>query len=57
MLQAGVPDEIAKNYTEMGAAMRSGETYSDYEVNRPVTFGKTKFEFFAPVFAAVYAQS
>jgi len=57
MLQAGVPEEIAKNYAEMGAAMRSGEMASDYLKNKPTVFGKTKFEAFAPVFAAVYAQS
>ena len=57
MLQAGVPEEIAKNYAEMGAAMRSGEMDSDYLKNKPSVFGKTKFEAFAPVFAAVYAQS
>jgi uncharacterized protein YbjT (DUF2867 family) len=57
MLQAGVPEEIAKNYAEMGAAMRSGEMASDYLKNKPSEFGKTKLEDFAPVFAAVYAQS
>jgi uncharacterized protein YbjT (DUF2867 family) len=57
MVQAGVPEEIAKNYAEMGAAMRSGEMDSDYLKNKPSVFGKTKFEAFAPVFAAVYAQS
>ena len=57
MLQAGVPEEIAKNYAEMGAAMRSGEMDSDYKKNKPAIFGKTKLEAFAPVFAAVYAQS
>ena len=57
MLQAGVPEEIAKNYAEMGAAMRSGEMNSDYLKNKPSEFGKTKLEAFAPVFAAVYAQS
>lgn len=57
MLQAGLPEEIAKNYAEMGAAMRSGEMDSDYKVNRPAVLGKTKLEAFAPVFAAVYAQS
>lgn len=57
MLQAGVPEEIAKNYAEMGAAMRSGEMDSDYKKNKPAVFGKTKLEAFAPVFAAVYAQS
>ena len=57
MLQAGVPEEIAKNYAEMGAAMRSGEMDSDYLKNKPTVFGKTKFESFAPVFAAVFAKS
>ena len=56
MLQAGVPEEIAKNYAEMGAAMRSGEMDSDYLKNKPAVFGKTKFEAFAPVFAAVYSK-
>lgn len=56
MLQAGVPEEVAKNYAEMGSAMRSGEMVSDYLKNKPATFGKTKLEAFAPVFAAVYSQ-
>jgi len=57
LLQAGLPEEIAKNYVEMGAAMRSGEMSADYNLNRPAQFGKTKFEAFAPVFATIYAQS
>lgn len=57
MLQAGIPEEIAKNYTEMGAAMRSGEMASEYNANHPSSFGKTKLEAFAQVFASVYAQS
>ncbi|HET6559759.1 MAG TPA: NAD(P)H-binding protein [Prolixibacteraceae bacterium] len=56
MQQAGLPDEIARNYTEMGAALRSGEMNSDYTAYPPVTFGKTKLEDFAPYFAAVYAE-
>lgn len=54
--QAGLPDEIAHNYTEMGAALRSGEMTSDYMTHRPYSFGKTKLEDFAPYFAAVYAE-
>jgi uncharacterized protein YbjT (DUF2867 family) len=57
MLQAGVPEEIAKNYAEMGSAIRSGEMVSEYMKNKTMEFGKTKLEDFAPVFAAVYAQS
>jgi uncharacterized protein YbjT (DUF2867 family) len=57
LLQAGLPEEIAKNYIEMGAAMRSGEMASDYNENRPAVFGKTKLEDYATTFASVYAQS
>lgn len=56
MQQAGVPDEIAKNYTEMGAAVRSGEMFSDYNANRPTSWGKTKLEDFAQYFAEVYDE-
>lgn len=57
MLQAGLPEEIARNYAEMGSAMRSGEMASDYLVNRPSVFGQTKLDIFSRTFAAVYAQS
>lgn len=56
MLQNGVPEDIAKNYTEMGAAMRSGEMASDYLKNKPAKFGRTIFEAFAPVFAEAYKK-
>lgn len=56
MIQAGLPEEIAINFTEMGAAVRSGEMASDYKAHPPLNFGKTKLETFAPYFAAVYAQ-
>ena len=57
MLQAGIPEEIAKNYTEMGGAMRSGEMASDYQKNKPAEFGKSNLEVWSRVFASVYAQS
>ena len=57
MLQAGIPEEIAKNYTEMGAAMRSGEMASDYQKNKPAEFGKNNLEVWSREFASVYAQS
>lgn len=57
MLQAGVPEEIARNYTEMGAAMRSGEMISEYLKNKPAKLGKTKLEDFAQIFAQVYHQA
>jgi uncharacterized protein YbjT (DUF2867 family) len=57
MLQNGLPLDIAKNYAEMGAALRSGEMVSEYNLSKPVKFGKTRFEEFAGVFAAAYAQA
>jgi uncharacterized protein YbjT (DUF2867 family) len=57
LLQAGLPREVAQNYAEMGAAMRNGEMSADYNAHRPSAFGKIKLEAFAPVFAAIYAQS
>lgn len=56
MLQNSLPLDIAKNYAEMGAAMRSGEMASEYNVSKSIKFGKTRFEEFAPVFAAAYSQ-
>ena len=54
MLQNGVPEDVAKNYAEMGAAMRSGEMAAEYNKSRAATFGKRNLETFAPVFAAAY---
>lgn len=54
MLQAGIPSEIAKNYTEMGTAMRSGEMAVHFNKYRPKHFHKTKLEEFAETFAAMY---
>ena len=55
--QNGLPADIAKNYAEMGAAMRSGEMASEYNAQKSFTFEKTKLEHFSKQFAAVYAQS
>jgi uncharacterized protein YbjT (DUF2867 family) len=57
MLQNGVPEDIAKNYAEMGAAMRSGEMAKEYNDSQLSAFGKSKFESFAPVFAGAYSQA
>jgi uncharacterized protein YbjT (DUF2867 family) len=56
MLQGGLPEEIAKNYVEMGQALRSGLMSEDYWKHRPSVFGKTKLEDFAKAFAAAYNQ-
>jgi uncharacterized protein YbjT (DUF2867 family) len=54
MLQAGLPEEITKNYVEMGDALHSGRMMEDYWKNHPSTLGKIKLEDFAKTFAAVY---
>jgi len=54
MLQAGIPEEIAKNYVEMGDAFHSGRMLEDYWKNRPAELGKVKLEDFARTFAQVY---
>jgi uncharacterized protein YbjT (DUF2867 family) len=53
-LQAGLPEELAKNYTEMGHAIQSGIMYEDYWKQHPATLGKVKLADFAETFAAVY---
>ena len=50
----GLPENIAKNYTEMGHAVNDGSMFADYWTQRPVQLGKTKLEDFAKTFAAVY---
>jgi uncharacterized protein YbjT (DUF2867 family) len=55
LIQAGLPEEIAKNYTEMGTALRSGEMISDFENQKAATNGKVKLADFAREFAAAYS--
>ena len=57
MLQAGLPEEVAKNYAEMGHSLESGKMFEDYWKNHPEKLGKTKLEDFAKTFAAVYSQN
>lgn len=54
MLQAGLPEEIAKNYAEMGSCLQSGKFMEDYWKNHPAVLGKNKLRDFAKTFAAVY---
>lgn len=55
MLQAGLPEEIASNYTEMGASIRTGIMPEHYNQNKPKTLAPTKLETFAGQFAQAYA--
>jgi len=54
LIQAGLTQEVASNYTEMGAGMRTGKMTEDYLNNKPASFGKVKLEDFAKIFAGVY---
>ncbi|HVU98062.1 MAG TPA: NAD(P)H-binding protein [Puia sp.] len=53
MIAAGLPEEVAKNYTEMGVAARTGIMFEDYQKHRPA-LSPTQLEDFAKEFAAVY---
>ncbi|MDN5287552.1 MAG: NAD-dependent epimerase/dehydratase family protein [Mucilaginibacter sp.] len=56
MLQAGLPEEIARNFVEMGTAVRSGALWRDYDLNQPTITGKRKLEAFAKEFAIKFAN-
>ena len=56
MVQAGLPQEIAANYKDMGQVMNDGTMFEDYWKHRP-TLSKTKLEDFAKVFASAYQNS
>jgi len=56
MIQAGLPEELAKNYGEMGHAIHSGEFSRDYWEHRP-NLSRTKLEDFAQQFAQAYKSN
>jgi uncharacterized protein YbjT (DUF2867 family) len=51
MLQGGLPPEIARNFVEMGTAVRSGILWGDYDLHKPGLSGNHKLESFAKEFA------
>jgi len=53
-LQAGLPKELAENYTEMGHSLKTGKLNEDYWKHRPAVLGKIKLADFAKMFAAAY---
>lgn len=53
LLQAGLSETHANNYTEMGKALRTGIMQEDARKNKP-QFASTKLEKFAEEFAAVF---
>jgi len=57
MRRTGLSDEIAKNFTQMHAALDSGRVTEDYWQKRPSVLGKVKLADFAKVFSRFYAAS
>ncbi|NML58830.1 NmrA family NAD(P)-binding protein [Chryseobacterium cheonjiense] len=55
MLQAGVPKEIAKLYTEMGRGIRKGIIQKDFMERGPMVTGDVKLETFAKEFAEKFS--
>lgn len=53
MVGAGLSEEVARNYVEMGTAIRSGAMTEDYFKHKPV-LGKVKIADFAKEFTFVY---
>lgn len=53
MVQAGLSEELSRNYTEMGNAVKSGILFEDYKINKP-ELSKRKFKDFAGEFASAY---
>lgn len=56
LLQAGLPETHASNYTEMGKGLSNGSIQADARANKPA-FSATKLEDFVKEFTAAYHAS
>ncbi len=56
LLQAGLQKALAKDYTDMGIALREGKMQEDYWKNRP-SLGRIKLEDFVKEFEVVYTNT
>jgi len=54
ILKAGISEEMASRFVEMGRAVRSGILWSDYDANKITPSGKHKLESFAGEFAGKF---
>ncbi|TKC62029.1 NAD-dependent dehydratase [Pedobacter hiemivivus] len=54
MVQAGLPEPMAKSYVEMGDAIRSRKLFVDYFNHKPSSLGTIKLEDFAKEFAKAF---
>ncbi len=55
--RTGMPSKIAKEMTEMYAAIHSGLLYEDYLLHKPTQMGKVKLKDFAEDFATIYHKT
>ena len=53
----GMSKQVVAGLVEMNASMHKGLLLADYDLNRPLVFGKVKIADFAPEFAAVYNKN
>ena len=54
LLGAGLPAENARNYVEMGTAIRSGQMFEDFQKASDKIKGSTSFDSFLPQFKAAF---
>jgi len=54
MVGAGLSPEMARNYVEMGTAIRTEVLWEDYNAKKAIPIGKIELEDFAKQFATVY---
>ncbi|RCH54688.1 NAD-dependent dehydratase [Mucilaginibacter hurinus] len=54
MVQAGLPEEMSRQYTEMGAAVRSRILFEDFDKKKEFVKNGTKLEDFANEFAKAF---
>lgn len=57
LLAAGLAPQLAANYTEMGAAIRSGKMFGDYRTSTAQKRGTRTFKDFLPLFKAAYSAA
>lgn len=54
MMQAGLPEPMAKSYVEMGTAIRSRKLFEHYFNNKPSSMGEIKLNDFAAEFSKAF---
>lgn len=53
-MDIGFPELLSQNLVDMFSSLRRGKLAEDFKLNKPTTFGKTKFTSFVNEFVTVY---